>query len=157
MARFENSDPHHPRRVDWHGRKVKCQLAFDEKKQPTSIIAGTAGFPGSHRVLYFRLSRDNKFLTTLSNMATDLSCIDMETCDKLFRRKAPGKITIQEDRHGFEPEITAKVNRLNPRVCEGPISYHGRTYDKGKNRLTEQNQRATPHPQIQSLLLKPDL
>jgi hypothetical protein len=84
------------------------------KKQPTSIITGTAGFPGSHshgvgahRVLYFRPSRGNKFLTTPYNIATDLSLTDKKTRDQLFRRKAPGKITVQEDRLGFEPKNTA--------------------------------------------------
>jgi hypothetical protein len=67
-----------------------------------------------------------------SNMATDLNLTDMETCYKLFRREVIQKITIQEDRFGFEPEITAKVSRLKLRIYEVPISYHGRTYAEGK-------------------------
>jgi glycosyltransferase involved in cell wall biosynthesis len=87
---------------------------------------------GAHRVLYFRHSLGNKLLTTLSNIATDLNLTDMETCYKLFRRDVLDKIVIQEDRFGFEPEITAKVSRLNVRVFEVPVSYYGRTYAEGK-------------------------
>lgn len=87
---------------------------------------------GAHRVLYFWHSLGNKFLTMFSNMATDLNLTDMETCYKLFRREVIQKITIQEDRFGFEPEITAKVSRLHLRIYEVPISYHGRTYAEGK-------------------------
>jgi len=87
---------------------------------------------GMHRVLYFWHSVGNRFLTTLSNMATNLNFTDMETCYKLFRREVLQKIRIQEDRFGFEPEITAKVSRLNVRIYEVPISYYGRTYAEGK-------------------------
>jgi glycosyltransferase involved in cell wall biosynthesis len=87
---------------------------------------------GAHRVLYFWHSWGNRLLTTLSNMATDLNLTDMETCYKLFRREVLERIVIQEDRFGFEPEITAKVSRLNLRIYEVPISYHGRTYAEGK-------------------------
>jgi hypothetical protein len=81
-------------------------------------------------------------------MATDLGLTDKKTCDKLFRRKAPGKITIQEDRLGFEPKITAKVSRLNPRLYEGPISYHGRTYDEGKKSADETESACYDAPSI---------
>lgn len=87
---------------------------------------------GAHRVLYFWHSLGNKFLTMFSNMATDLNLTDMETCYKLFRREVLQKITIAENRFGFEPEITAKVSRLKLRIYEVPISYHGRTYAEGK-------------------------
>jgi len=87
---------------------------------------------GAHRVLYFWHSLGNRILTTLSNMATDLNLTDMETCYKLFRREVLEKIVIREDRFGFEPEITAKVSRLNLRIYEVPISYYGRTYAEGK-------------------------
>ena len=65
-------------------------------------------------------------------MATNLNLTDMETCYKLFRREVVQAINIEEDRFGFEPEITAKLSRLNVRVYEVPISYHGRTYSEGK-------------------------
>lgn len=87
---------------------------------------------GAHRVLYYWHSVGNRLLTTLSNMATDLNLTDMETCYKLFRRELLQKIRLQEDRFGFEPEIIAKVSRLNLRIYEVPISYHGRTYAEGK-------------------------
>jgi len=87
---------------------------------------------GAHRVLYYWHSVGNKFLTTLSNMATDLNLTDMETCYKAFRREIIQKIPIQECRFGFEPEITARVARLKVRIYEVAISYHGRTYAEGK-------------------------
>jgi len=97
------------------------------------VVFGTrfAGF-GPHRVLYYWHSVGNKLLTTLSNMLTNLNLTDMETCYKFFRREAIARIQIQEKRFGFEPEITAKVSRLNLRIYEVPISYHGRTYAEGK-------------------------
>jgi len=87
---------------------------------------------GAHRVLYYWHSVGNRFLTTLSNMATNLNLTDMETCYKTFRREVIEKITIEENRFGFEPEITAKVSKLKLRVYEVAISYHGRTYEEGK-------------------------
>jgi glycosyltransferase involved in cell wall biosynthesis len=86
----------------------------------------------SHRVLYFWHSLGNKFLTLLSNMFTDLNLTDMETCYKVFRREVLQQITVEENRFGFEPEITAKVAKLRCRVYEVGISYAGRTYDEGK-------------------------
>jgi glycosyltransferase involved in cell wall biosynthesis len=87
---------------------------------------------GAHRVLYYWHSVGNNLLTTFSNMATDLNLSDMETCYKVFRREIIQKIKIEEDRFGFEPEITAKVARLNVRIYEVAISYYGRTYAEGK-------------------------
>jgi glycosyltransferase involved in cell wall biosynthesis len=87
---------------------------------------------GAHRVLYFWHSLGNKFLTTLSNMFTNLNLTDMETCYKVFRREVIRKIKIHENRFGFEPEITAKVAKLRVRIYEVPISYYGRTYAEGK-------------------------
>jgi glycosyltransferase involved in cell wall biosynthesis len=87
---------------------------------------------GAHRVLYFWHSVGNALLTLLSNMATNINLTDMETCYKVFRREIVQKITIEESRFGFEPEITAKVARLGVRIFEVPISYYGRTYDEGK-------------------------
>ena len=87
---------------------------------------------GAHRVLYYWHSVGNKVLTTLSNMATNLNLTDMEVCYKVFRREIIQQITIEEDRFGFEPEITAKVAKLNARIYEVSISYYGRTYAEGK-------------------------
>jgi len=102
-------------------------------KDLADVVFGSR-FIGSeqHRVLYYWHSVGNKFLTTLSNMATNLNLTDMETCYKAFRREVIQKIKIQECRFGFEPEITAKVARLKLRVYEVPISYRGRTYQEGK-------------------------
>lgn len=86
----------------------------------------------AHRVLYYWHSLGNAVLTTLSNMFTNLNLTDMETCYKLFRREIIQSISIQENRFGFEPEVTAKVARLNTRIYEVGISYSGRTYNEGK-------------------------
>jgi glycosyltransferase involved in cell wall biosynthesis len=90
------------------------------------------GSPSGHRVLYFWHSIGNSVLTLCSNMATDLNLTDMETCYKTFRREIIQKIRIEENRFGFEPEITAKVAKMNVRIYEVGISYHGRTYAEGK-------------------------
>lgn len=87
---------------------------------------------GAHRVVYYWHSMGNRFLTTLSNMFTNINLTDMETCYKVFRREIIGKIAIEENRFGFEPEITAKVARLHCRIYEVGISYYGRTYEEGK-------------------------
>jgi glycosyltransferase involved in cell wall biosynthesis len=87
---------------------------------------------GAHRVLFFWHAVGNRFLTLLSNMATNLNLSDMETCYKVFRKEFLDKIKITESRFGFEPEITAKMARLRARIYEVPISYHGRTYEEGK-------------------------
>lgn len=91
-------------------------------------------FVGSeaHRVLYFWHSAGNKFLTLCSNMLTNLNLTDMETCYKVFRRQILNQIRIEEDRFGFEPEITAKIAKIGCRVYEVGISYSGRTYLQGK-------------------------
>ena len=85
-----------------------------------------------HRVLYFWHSVGNRFLTLLSNMLTNLNLTDMEVCYKVFRREILDKIKIEENRFGFEPEITAKVAKLKCRIYEVGISYSGRTYAEGK-------------------------
>jgi len=85
-----------------------------------------------HRVLYFWHSLGNKLLTLLSNMATDLNLSDMETCYKVFRRELIQSIPLEEDRFGFEPEVTAKLARSGARIYEVGIAYHGRTYEEGK-------------------------
>jgi len=87
---------------------------------------------GAHRVLYFWHSIGNRMLTLFSNMLTDLNLSDMETCFKAFRREVLQSITIQEDRFGFEPEITAKVAAGHWRIFEVGVSYNGRTYKEGK-------------------------
>ncbi|MEK7623515.1 MAG: glycosyltransferase family 2 protein [Patescibacteria group bacterium] len=86
-----------------------------------------------HRVLYFWHYAGNKFLTLLSNMFSNLNISDMETCYKAFKREVLQKITLKEDRFGFEPEVTIKVARVpNVRIYEVGISYRGRSYAEGK-------------------------
>ena len=85
-----------------------------------------------HRVVYFWHMVGNRFLTLLSNMFTNLNLTDMETCYKVFRREFLDSITIEENRFGFEPEITAKVAKAGSRVFEVGISYNGRTVRRRK-------------------------
>jgi glycosyltransferase involved in cell wall biosynthesis len=86
----------------------------------------------AHRVVYFWHMVGNKFLTLFSNMATNLNLTDMETCYKMCRREVLQKIAIEENRFGFEPEITAKIARLRVPIYEVGITYSGRTYEEGK-------------------------
>jgi glycosyltransferase involved in cell wall biosynthesis len=85
-----------------------------------------------HRVLYFWHRVGNGVLTIFSNMLTNLNLTDMETCYKVFRREIIQSIEIEEDRFGFEPEVTAKMAKLGCRIFEVGISYYGRTYAEGK-------------------------
>lgn len=97
------------------------------------VVYGSRFLAGDyHRVLYFWHTVGNKFLTTLSNLFTNLNLTDMETCYKLIRADVLKGITIEENRFGFEPEITAKLSKLNLKIYEIGISYRGRTYAEGK-------------------------
>ena len=87
---------------------------------------------GPHRVLYFWHSVGNSLLTLISNALTNMNMTDMETCYKVFRREVLQSIPIEEDRFGFEPEITVKIAKRRLRVYEVGISYWGRTYEEGK-------------------------
>lgn len=103
---------------------------LDEK---ADVVYGSRFTGGaSHRVVFFWHMLGNKFLTMLSNMLTDLTLTDMETCYKAFRREVIQSIEIEENRFGFEPEITAKVAKKKFRIYEVGISYYGRTYEEGK-------------------------
>src|SRR5260370_2247012 len=120
-----------------------ADLEYDPSEYPLMIeplVQGKAdvvfgsGFLGSapHRVLYFWHSVGNRALTLLSNCLTNINLSDMETCYKVFRREVIQSIPIEENRFGFEPEITVKVARRNLRIYEVGISYCGRTYEEGK-------------------------
>jgi glycosyltransferase involved in cell wall biosynthesis len=97
------------------------------------VVYGSRFMGGApHRVLYFWHSVGNSFLTLVSNCLTNLNLTDMETCYKVFRREIIQSIPIEENRFGFEPEITVKVARRHLRIYEVGISYAGRTYEEGK-------------------------
>jgi len=98
------------------------------------VVYGSRFLGGNpHRILFFWHSIGNKFLTSLSNMFTNLNLTDMETCYKLFRAEIIRKVYFRENRFGFEPEVTAKIARFKGiRIYEVGISYYGRTYEEGK-------------------------
>ena len=120
-----------------------ADLEYDPQEFPTviqpildgkaDVVFGSRFQSGRpHRVVYFWHRIGNGLLTLLSNIFTDLNLTDMETCYKAFKREVIQSITIQENRFGFEPEVTAKISRRNLRIYEVGISYYGRTYSEGK-------------------------
>jgi glycosyltransferase involved in cell wall biosynthesis len=98
------------------------------------VVYGSRFMGGKpHRVLFFWHTLGNKFLTTLSNIFTDLNLTDMETCYKMFKAEHIKSLNLRENRFGFEPEVTAKISRIpKVRIYEVGISYYGRTYEEGK-------------------------
>lgn len=120
-----------------------ADLEYDPEQYPklmqpildgkADVVYGSRFVTGDYRrVFFFWHMLGNKMLTLLSNMMTNLNLTDMETCYKAFRGDVLKKIDIEENRFGFEPEITAKIAKLGVRVYEVGISYSGRTYDEGK-------------------------
>jgi glycosyltransferase involved in cell wall biosynthesis len=96
------------------------------------VVYGSRFLGGPHRVLFFWHSVGNRLLTTLSNMLTDVNLSDMETCYKVFRREVLDPATLQSNRFGIEPELTARFAKHGARIYEVPITYRGRTYAEGK-------------------------
>jgi len=120
-----------------------ADLEYDPREYPgllgpilegdADVVYGSRFLGGRpHRVLFFWHSLGNRFLTTLSNMFTDLNLSDMETCYKVFRKEILDGVELRSDRFGIEPELTAKMARKGARIYEVPISYSGRTYAEGK-------------------------
>tara|TARA_B100000242_G_C42930082_1_gene431392 strand:+ start:156 stop:839 length:684 start_codon:yes stop_codon:yes gene_type:complete len=120
-----------------------ADLEYDPKEFPlliepiirnkADVVFGSRFQSGRpHRVVYFWHRMGNGFLTLLSNFFTDLNLSDMETCYKAFKTEVIKSIDIKENRFGFEPEITAKISKMDLRIYEVGISYYGRTYDEGK-------------------------
>ncbi len=110
------------------------QILLEPLRQGKADVVYGSRFLGAapHRVLYFWHSVGNRLLTLLSNCLTDINLTDMETCYKVFRREVIQAIPIEENRFGFEPEITVKIAKRRLRIYEVGISYWGRTYEEGK-------------------------
>jgi glycosyltransferase involved in cell wall biosynthesis len=119
-----------------------ADLEYDPAEYPTllkpildgraDVVYGSRFLGGPHRVLFFWHYVGNKFLTTLSNMLSNLNLSDMETCYKVIKKDVLDRITLKSKRFGFEPEITIKLAKLKAKIYEVPISYSGRDYSEGK-------------------------
>jgi glycosyltransferase involved in cell wall biosynthesis len=110
------------------------KLLWPIVENKADVVYGSRFIGEPHRVLYFYHTLGNKFLTTMSNMFTNLNLTDMEVCYKVFRKSVLDQINIRCDRFGFEPEITAKIAKIRPRlrIYEVGVAYYGRSYEEGK-------------------------
>lgn len=111
-----------------------CKLLRPIIEGKADVVFGSRFIGEPHRVLYYWHTLGNKFLTTMSNMFTNLNLTDMEVCYKVFRKSVIDRIEVKCDRFGFEPEVTAKVAKMRPRlrIYEVGVAYYGRSYEEGK-------------------------
>jgi len=118
--------------LEYDPRDIRSLIDLIIKDSADVVFGSRFLSSGPHRVLYFWHQLGNNFLTLFSNIMTNINLTDMEVCYKAFSRKVIDTIEIEENRFGFEPEITAKIAKGQWRIFEIPISYFGRTYDEGK-------------------------
>ena len=118
--------------LEYHPREIPKLLQPIIEGEADVVFGSRFIGGGPHRVHYFWHYVGNTLLTLMSNMFTNLNLTDMETCYKMFRRDVLQQVRIEENRFGFEPEITAKIAKLGCRIYEVPISYYGRSYAEGK-------------------------
>jgi len=118
--------------LEYDPNEIKYLLEPMLRRQADVVFGSRFMGGGAHRVVYFWHMVGNRFLTLLSNMLTNLNLTDMESCYKLFRKEVLDQFEVEENRFGIEPELTAKVARLQCRIFEVGISYYGRTYAEGK-------------------------
>ncbi len=113
--------------------KEYYKLVKPIKDGHADVVYGSRFVGGDEkRILFFWHTIANKILTLISNMFTNLNLTDMETCYKVFKKEIIKQIELKENGFGFDPEVTAKVAKLKPKIYEVGISYFGRTYDQGK-------------------------
>lgn len=112
---------------------MKLLVPFQKGRADADVVYGSRYARGEHFMIkHFYHSLGNKMLTLMSNVFSDLALTDMETCYKMFKREIIQNITIEENRFGFEPEVTAKIAKMHCKVYEVPISYYPRNYAAGK-------------------------
>ena len=118
--------------LEYDPQDIPSLVSLIQKDIADVVFGSRFSSSGPHRVLYYWHQIGNNFLTLFSNMMTNINLSDMEVCYKAFRREVADTIEIEENRFGFEPEMTSKVAKGQWRIYEVPISYYGRTYDEGK-------------------------
>jgi len=118
--------------LEYDPQDIPSMITLIQQDIADVVFGSRFSSSGPHRVLYYWHQIGNKFLTLFSNMMTNINLTDMEVCYKAFRREVVNTIDIEENRFGFEPEMTAKVAKGKWRIYEVPISYYGRTYEEGK-------------------------
>jgi len=118
--------------LEYDPRDIPSLITLIQQDIADVVYGSRFSSSGPHRVMYFWHQIGNNFLTLFSNVMTNINLTDMEVCYKALRREVVDTIDIEENRFGFEPEITAKVAKGKWRIYEVPISYFGRTYEEGK-------------------------